>query len=351
MRILVFGAGAIGSMFGGFLSRRNDVTLLGRRRHLQAIRAKGLQVSGIWGRHTFKNLKTEWDFNRLLKSKSHFDLILVTVKSYDSLNAAKQIKRLLRNAAKDSDSSPSRPPHERPAAFGFRGATVVSIQNGLGNAEALLKSIPREQLLLGRVITGVEIPKPGAIKITVSADPVAMGRITSDLSPTSLLHTGCGEGDVVKEFSRCGIPTVGSRDIQAVLWSKVIYNCALNPLASIYNCSYGALGESLETRKIMNEVIGEIYRVAAKAKVSLSPKTAAGYLNLFYSKLLPRTYHHRPSMLQDLEKGKRTEIDSMNGALVKLGRKLGVKTPMNQTLVKGIKEREKTQRYRVPFEF
>jgi len=142
-------------------------------------------------------------------------------------------------------------------------------------------------------------------------------------------------------FQKAGIPTVTTPDIENLLWGKVIYNAALNPLASWLGCHYGLLGEHGLTRQAMEKVVAEIYEVARKAKVHLTPATADKYRKLFYSTLLPRTYDHRPSMLADLEQGRRTEIDAMNGAIVRLGKKFKVKTPVNRLLMKLIKEKEK----------
>jgi len=148
MKILIFGAGAIGSAFGGFLSRSHDVTLLGRAPHLHAIRRHGLHVSGIWGRHVFRKFQYETEAKRLAVKRPTFDLILLTVKSFDTEGAARAIRRLL---------SPK--------------TLVLPIQNGLGNVEILQRTLPKRQVLAGRVITGVVIPKPGHLRITVTANP------------------------------------------------------------------------------------------------------------------------------------------------------------------------------------
>lgn len=309
MKVLVFGAGAVGSTFGGFLSRSHDVTLLGRRSHLEAIKKNGLRISGIWGNHHFTKFSFATDFKNLLKEE--FDLILVTVKSYDTESAARMIRKII-----------------RPQTL------VISLQNGLGNVEALQRHLPSKQILAGRVIFGAILSSPGNIKITVMAEPTAIGETTVRKETPRVRK-------IAKLINDARVPTVSCPDVFKLLWAKVIYNCALNSLASLLNCHYGKLTEQMETRTVMNKVIDEIYEVAAKAKVGLNPPTAAQYRNLFYSKLVARTYDHRPSMLQDLKKGKRTEIDALNGAIVALGKKYEVKTPVNAELTKLIKTRER----------
>jgi 2-dehydropantoate 2-reductase len=310
MKVLIYGAGAIGSTFGGFLSPNHDVTLLGRPKHLNAIRKKGLHISGIWGKHHFKKFHLESDSKKLLSQKIPFDLILLTVKSYDTEKAAQDIRKLITS-----------------------NTVVISLQNGLGNIEALHKKLAARQVLGGRVIFGAALPKPGQIKITVMAEPTAIGE-TSEKRLTPRVK------EIARLFSKAGVPSVPTADIESVLWRKVIYNCALNPLASLLSCHYGKLTEEIESRLVMAEVVCEIYDVAKKSAVKLDPATPKDYLRLFYSKLVARTYDHRPSMLQDLEKGKRTEIDALNAAIVKLGKKYGVKTPINAKLAELIKRKE-----------
>lgn len=319
MKILVYGAGAVGSAFGGFLSRRHEVTLLGRRRHLEGIRRYGLRVSGIWGRHVFRRLGLETDFGRIVRGKPDFDWVLVTVKAYHTGRAAADVKKILRP-----------------------GTLVISLQNGLGNIETLRRRIPAGQLAAGRVIFGVELPaagpagndrRAGSIRITVSAAPTAIGETgVKKITPRVLR--------IAREFSECGISAVPSADIESLLWAKVIYNSALNPLASLLGSHYGLLGKLAGTRRIMETVIREIYAVAKKSGVRLDPRTAALYEKLFYSRLLPLTYHHHPSMLQDLERGRRTEIGALNGAIARLGARLGVPVPVNAALARLIRRME-----------
>lgn len=302
MKILVFGAGAIGSAFGGFLSRDHDVTLLGRLWHLSAIRKHGLQVHGIWGRHRFRDLRLETQAERIFQASAFFDLILVTVKSYDTAWVARFLKHRI--------SPPS---------------LVLSLQNGIGNIETLHRFLPKEQVLAGRVIFGVEI-KPGKIKITVSADKTRIGE-THSRKITKRVQF------LARIFSKAGLPTEATADVQKYLWTKLIYNSALNPLASFLGVPYGFLSEYEPLRFLMNQIIHEAYLVGRRKRLKLTPQTAEGYLRLFYRKLVPSTYDHHPSMLQDLRRGKRTEIDALNGALVKLGKSLGLDTPFNQLMV------------------
>src|SRR3990167_9464394 len=118
MKILVFGAGAIGSVFGGFLSRRHEVTLLGRRSYGSRLKRSGLKILGIWGQHLFRQFSCCWDIRHLLREQLAFDLVLVTVKSHDTADAAKALQKLIQ-----------------------KHTIVLSLQNGLGNIETDRKSV------------------------------------------------------------------------------------------------------------------------------------------------------------------------------------------------------------------
>ncbi len=309
MKILVFGAGAIGSAFGGFLSQFHDVTLLGRKWHLEKIARGGLQVEGIWGRHRFQSLKLATKASHLFRSKPFFNLILVTVKSFDTPEVARFLQ----------------------GRIGPK-TLVLSIQNGIGNIDTLKRYLPPKQILAGRVIFGVVIG-PGKIKITVIADKTRIGETTEKRTTERVKF-------LAEAFSYAGLPTEAVPDVEKYLWAKLIYNCALNPLASLLGVHYGALTEAESTRFLMDEVIREVYRVAKKKKQTLEPSTAEGYRKLFYRRLVPLTYHHLPSMLQDLRRGKPTEIEGLSGAVVRLGKSLRMQTPFNQLLTDAIHSRE-----------
>lgn len=311
MKILVFGAGAVGLTVGGFLSRDHDVTLLGRPRYLNPIRKKGLTVSGIWGRHHFPRFSFALSLAQVKKFKTRFDLVLITVKAYDTERAAREIKKI---------AGPK--------------TLLLSLQNGLGNIEALHRYFPKKRVLAGRIIFGVEMLAPARVKVTVMAEPSAIGETYKKGKSARAIK-------IAAMLSRAGVPAAVCQDVKALLWAKVIYNCALNPLASVLGSHYGFLMEKEITRMLMDEAVREIYAVAKKARVYLKPETAEEYLALFYSKLVPRTYAHHPSMLQDLRNGKKTEIEALNGAIAKIGKKFSVPTPVNAMLADMIRQKER----------
>ncbi len=305
MRVLVAGAGALGSVFGGFLRRAGlEVALLGRRAHLDAVARRGLTIDGIWGTHHIDGFAVASDAGAL---RGPFDAIVVPVKSYDTRPLAAAIAPLL-------------------AADGV----ALSLQNGLGNVETLEAVVGAERALGARVIFGATLPEPGHVRVTVFADPTAIGALRPGRHPRRDAAARCW-ADII---DRAGVPAVYTEHLAALLWAKVFYNAALNPLGALLNVHYGALPEHAESRALMDRVIAEAFAVAQAEDVALAWADPDEYGREFYGRLVPATYDHRSSMLQDLERGRPTEVDAINGAVWRRGAARGITTPVNETLTR-----------------
>lgn len=306
MRVLVWGAGAVGQGVGGFLAAAgHDVALLLRPRYRRAIARGGLRVTGLFGDRFVAagGVGLACDPAEL---KGGWDVVLLTVKSYDTAAAAAEMSDVL---APDT--------------------VVVSMQNGYGNVEALASRLGRQRVLCARVITGFSIPTPGRVEVTVHADSVHVGSFYARRDPTAEALADALDG--------AGLPAEAVETVQADLWGKILYNCALNPLGAVLGVHYGALGDCQPTRDVMNAIIDEAFDVIEACGFPYPWRTAGEYREVFYGRQLPATYDHRPSMLQDLRAGKRTEIDALNGAVVRLGSKEGVATPVNGTIAQLIR--------------
>ncbi len=301
-RVLVAGAGAIGSVVGGLLARAGAaVTFLGRPAHLSAIGRSGLALEGIWGRSIVRGLELATDASSL---KGSYDLILLTVKSYDTeVMLSRVVSRLAADGA------------------------LISLQNGLGNVERVAATVGLGRALGGRVIFGAEIPRPGAVRVTVCADRILIGAA----EPNN--QEGCKKARFwAEQFAAAGLPCAYTANIEAALWGKVLYNAPLNALGALLAVPYGELGKCEAARAIMDKVIDEAFAVAAANGISLPWQEVASYRRLFYQELLPSTQEHRSSMLQDLERGRSTEIDAINGQVEAHGARVGVPTPVNTVL-------------------
>jgi len=129
-----------------------------------------------------------------------------------------------------------------------------------------------------------------------------------------------------------GLPCTVTSSIRRDLFAKLLYNSALNPLGAALGVHYGALGDDPHARAIMNGVIAEVFAVMKAMNFTTHWDTPGEYMEFFYSHQIPATYHHRSSMLQDLERGRRTEIEALTGYVSRQGRALGAPTPICDTL-------------------
>ncbi|MGA7871821.1 MAG: ketopantoate reductase C-terminal domain-containing protein, partial [Candidatus Binatus sp.] len=136
-------------------------------------------------------------------------------------------------------------------------------------------------------------------------------------------------------------PTVGVDDIMPVLWAKILYNVALNPLGAILQQSYGALAGDPDVRAIMDRAIDEAFAVARALGVALPFSSAAEYRKVFYEDLLPPTASHRPTMLHDLHVRGRTDIGALNGKIVELADRLGLDAETNRILTRLVRAAER----------
>jgi 2-dehydropantoate 2-reductase len=321
MRILVFGAGAIGSVLGGLLAKAgHEVTLLGRAWHLDVVRQQGLTVAGLWGEHRIpacpvtataekQHLTTATSLEEVAR-QPEYRWVFVCVKAHQTAEAAKALTNLL----------------------GSR-TLVCAFQNGLGNYEALIQRVAPARVALGRIIFGVEI-EPGRVRVTVCADEVLIGA-PDDRFPREQA------AQLAAALQESGIPSRTTSTILVALWAKVLYNCALNGLSTLLEVPYGKLLEHALARRMMQAIIEEAYHVAATHHIRLEPSAAQAYLDLLFTRLIPDTAAHQSSMLQDLRRGKATEIEALNGALVCLAKQAGMQAPINALVTRLVHTKER----------
>lgn len=298
MRVLILGAGAIGSVLGGFLAKAgHDVTLLGRAWHVDVIQREGLCITGLWGTHHIRTLSAATD-PETAAMRGPFEWVLVCVKAHQTAGILSVLPRVL---------GPS--------------TLVCALQNGLGNYETLIQAVSPARVALGRVIFGVEL-EPGHAHVTVCADDVLIG------APDARFPSADAAA-LAQALKASGVPARPTTSIIPAIWAKVLYNCALNGLSTLLEVPYGLLATHSVTPRVMRAIIEEAYQVAKAQRIALEPSTAAAYTELLFTKLIPATASHRASMLQDVRRGKPTEIETLNGALVRLGARAGVAIPMN----------------------
>lgn len=309
MRLLIMGAGAVGSVIGGLMANAGHrVTFVGRQPHMDAMAESGLRITGIWGDRLARHFRCRTKVEGL--SRGEFDVILLAVKSYATRAATGEISPLV-----------------------GENTLVCSYQNGLGNAEIIAEKIGWKHTFGARVIFGAVIPESGHVDVTVMADSTALGA-WNEVTPVEPIR------QLAEAMNDAGAPTVFTDKIATRLWSKVAYNCSLNPLSALLDVPYGRLLDTGGTKAIMADVIHELYAVGNALGVALEPLEAGAYIRLLFDTLIPTTAQHYASMREDFLRKRPTEIDALNGTICRYGATQGIPCPANLMLTRLVRARE-----------
>ncbi len=311
MKILVIGSGSVGLGLSAFLIKSsNSVTLFAQTQTKTSLIKNGFNVSGIFG--DFKYLPNDFNvIDNYNDIDGDFDYILITAKTLANREIANNLNKIKNKIG---------------------NAKIVVIQNGWGNSEIYTEHFAEESVFTARIITGFFRESPSTINITVHADTMFLGNIFKK----ELSHK---VKDLAETFKKGGFDAEISQDVSKHLWAKMLYNCALNPLGAILNVEYGKLAEMEHSKNLMNGIIDETYKAMSLENHSTFWKNDE-YKELFYEKLIPSTYSHKSSMLQDLNNKRKTEIDSLNGIVVEIGKKHNINLPNNNFIVNIIKSKE-----------
>lgn len=313
MRALLYGSGAVGlGIAVSLLDCGWEVDIKASGSTRAQICEKGIKRTGLFGEISIPASDISV-FEHLSDIKSgNYDYILVCTKAISNEENALDLSRnrhLLKTEGK-----------------------LVIFQNGWGTEEAYLKYFTKAQVYNARVITGFARPERNISEVTVHAAPIMIGSLYN--CPVDSLKP------LVQAIDQGGIPCEVTNDIEKALWAKMLYNCTLNPLGAVLNVCYGKLTECRNSISIMDTIIEEIYQVMEAAGYQTYWDSAEVYKKVFYGQLVPPTYNHRSSTLQDIEKKNPTEIDTLNGSVVKLGKSLGIPVPYNEMLCHLIKTME-----------
>ena len=292
MRIIVLGAGAIGSVYGAKLSKFHDVTLIGGAGHVDAVRRDGLVIEGSILSATLR-LPASTTVDRIEPGT----LVLLTTKVNNNVAAVAPIV----------DRLPS-------------GVTIVCVQTGL-YSEQRVKDLVGDRALVLRAITQVGgiLVRPGVVDHTVAG--------------YTLLESHAQSPAIAAVLTEAGLDGRISPDIKKEMWRKAIFNCVINPTTALLGSEVGAIVDP-QLNSLKRQIIDECVAVADADGVTLDEDFVATIDRLFAG---ARTI---ASMRQDLMKGRKTEIDHMNGAVVDLGRKYGIECPVNSVMATMIRYME-----------
>ena len=286
MKVAVMGAGGVGCYFGGMLARAgHEVVLIARPQHVEAIERDGLRMET----KTFDE-RVRMAASSNVSAIRGAKLVLFCVKSTDTESAGAQLH-----------------PHLAPDAL------VLTLQNGVDNAERLRAVLPQHAVAAAVVYVATEMAGPGHVKHHGRGDLV--------IEPSG------ASAAVAQALIRAGVPTEISDNVRGSLWAKLILNCAYNAVSAIAQLPYGRMVQGEGVRGVMRDVVAECLAVASAEGVQVQGDVHAAVAGLAGS--MPS---QSSSTAQDLARGKRTEIDYLNGLLVRRGEALGIATPANRAL-------------------
>lgn len=301
-QIAIVGAGAVGGYFGGMFARAGAPTVfIGRKHFADAVSSKGLILDKPEGEQQIPATATV-DISAIRECR----LILLCVKANDTSTAAKEM-----------------------APFVRRDATIVCLQNGVDNADQVrgatgIVAVPAV------VYVAVSVPQPGRVKHLARGDLI--------IGPSGKA------AELAELFIRAGIPCRISDNIEGELWVKLLRNCALNAISALGHVRYGQIAESAQAKKLMQHVVDEVLAVASAAGVVLPGVHDSQSGMAAAMELATQMADAFSSTAQDLNRGRSTEIDALNGYISRRGGELGIPVPVNHALFTLVKLAEQKGR-------
>ena len=293
MEIFVLGAGAIGSLYGAKLAAGNDVTLVGQPDHVRAINENGLRIEGIEPQTVRLRAVTR------IENIRPNALVLLTTKIPASVDALQPIAGLVRD-----------------------DTTIVALQNGL-NSDEIARTAIRQQAVVLRGITqfGAIFERPGAIRYMVKG--------------YTLLEKHERSERIAAVLNAAGLDCRITGDIKSEVWRKLIFNCVVNPVTTIVGCKVGGIVDP-RLDNLKQSIIAECLAVARAEGVPVKGDLLSEVNSVYAGS------QNIVSMQQDLSRGRVTEIDYLNGAIVALGARHGLQCPVNDGLTRIIKALERS---------
>jgi 2-dehydropantoate 2-reductase len=294
MRIAVFGTGGVGGYFGGRLAQAGeDVTFIARGAHLRAIRADGLKVDSLNGNFVIYPAKATDDVSEV----GEVDLVIVGVKAWQVPEAAREMKPLVGSTT-----------------------TVLPLQNGVDAVPQLVKELGAERVLGGLCKIVSFVVEPGHIRHAGFTPSIVIGEL--DNRRTSRIDK------IEQLFNRAGLETTIAPDIQVALWMKFLFIASFSGIGAISNAPAGKLRSDPELRAQMLRAMEEIYTLAHARGINLPSNAIETVMTGVNA--LPEDA--TSSMQRDIAAGKPSELESQNGAVVRMARESGIEVPTHQLI-------------------
>ena len=298
MKIVVVGPGAIGCLIAAFLTKsKEEVWLLDKNKEKAAkINESGISLEGVSGSWQVK-IKATANLADIGKA----DLVIICVKSFHTKSTIEQIKPLLDESTK-----------------------ILTLQNGIGNIEIIAETVGEDRVIGGVTSEGATLIDIGKIRHAGRGETI-IGAINGK-TPVEMRA-------IREVFNKVGFETKMSRDIKSLIWSKLIINVGINALTAITRLPNGKLIEYEGTRRILRDAVTEATRIAKRKRIKLIFDDPLAKVEA----VCEGTSGNLSSMLQDVLRKKRTEVDFINGVIVRLGQELGIDVPTNRLLLDLVK--------------
>ena len=307
MKILIYGTGAVGGYFGARLAQAgNDVTFIARGKHLGAIKKNGLQIKSIDGDFTISPAKATDDISSL---STDFDLIILGVKSWQVLDAAKAIKPILNDKT-----------------------LVLPIQNGVNNVDKLLSIIDQKNVIAGFCKIYAKVDGFGIINHFFFPPEINFGEINNEKSERIL--------KLQSIFEKATFKTIIADDIIADIWKKFMFICAVSGLGALTRVSIGAMVANEETKSLLQKTVEEIYAIALANGVNLP----LGMDKMMLGFIVNQPYESTASTQRDIMEGRPSELENFNGYIVEQGKKHKIKIPVNKFIYECLLPQERIAR-------
>lgn len=315
MNVLIIGAGAVGIGVGASLAYGGiGVDFIARGETKDSITANGISRKG-----SVKNIDISSQivgcfdkYGELAEGK--YDFVIIATKTIANEDVSSELARY-KTCMKEN-------------------CKLIFMQNGIGYENAFLEYFDESYIYHSRVITGFVKSADNVSEVTVHQAPILLGSIYGN--DNSIL------APLVEALNSSGLSSEVSDNIEMDLWAKLIYNTTLNPLGAVLGMSYGELADSEYAHAIMDTMIEETFEIIKAVGASTYWQDADAYREELFEKLIPETYEHRSSTLQDIEKKKKTEIDTLTGSLLALASENNVPAPVHSMiywLVKALEEK------------
>lgn len=303
MKIAIAGAGAMGSRFGYMLTKANhDVTFIDNwKEHVEAINSKGLHVDDASGSHYYQIPAVFPD-----QVEGNFELVILFTKAMQLKGMLAQIKNIL---------TPS--------------TVILVLSNGLGNIETIQEVSASAPIYAGVTLWSCELEGPGHIHATGSG--------TIEFQPINELNEETTNA-ILQTLNEAELNALLSEDVLLSIWKKAAFNSVLNTYCALLNCNVGQFGSSSQATHLAEAVVKEFVAVAKAKDIPLTEDMVLDTVKKVFDP--SQSGDHFPSMHQDISKKRKTEIDYLNGAVVKLGHDLGIATPTNDLLTRLIHAQE-----------